>query len=109
LYDTKSEITAAKNHLVQTQRTLSEQIKQLGPIKLEIEKKELEKGSLQKEIQQVSANVNDLTVRFTEKKTNLNRMEEVIPETQRDKYTDWAVLGFMGGFTIMMILDVALG
>ncbi|MFC4873036.1 ZIP family metal transporter [Negadavirga shengliensis] len=36
-------------------------------------------------------------------------VEEVIPETQRDKYTDWAVLGFMGGFTIMMILDVALG
>lgn len=36
-------------------------------------------------------------------------VEEVIPETQRDKYTDLAVLGFMGGFTIMMILDVALG
>ncbi|AFL82740.1 putative divalent heavy-metal cations transporter [Belliella baltica DSM 15883] len=36
-------------------------------------------------------------------------VEEVIPETQRDKYTDLAVLGFMAGFTIMMILDVALG
>lgn len=36
-------------------------------------------------------------------------VEEVIPETQRDKYTDLAVLGFMGGFTVMMILDVALG
>jgi zinc transporter, ZIP family len=36
-------------------------------------------------------------------------VEEVIPETQRDKYTDLAVLGFMLGFTIMMILDVALG
>lgn len=36
-------------------------------------------------------------------------VEEVIPETQRDKYTDLAVLGFMGGFTLMMILDVALG
>lgn len=35
-------------------------------------------------------------------------VEEVIPETQRDKYTDLAVLGFMLGFTIMMILDVAL-
>jgi ZIP family zinc transporter len=36
-------------------------------------------------------------------------VEEVIPETQRDKYTDVAVMGFMGGFVIMMILDVALG
>jgi ZIP family zinc transporter len=36
-------------------------------------------------------------------------VEEVIPETQRDKYTDLAVIGFMIGFTVMMILDVALG
>lgn len=36
-------------------------------------------------------------------------VEEVIPETQRDKYTDLAVLGFMVGFTLMMILDVSLG
>lgn len=36
-------------------------------------------------------------------------VEEVIPETQRDKYTDVATLGFMGGFIIMMCLDVALG
>lgn len=36
-------------------------------------------------------------------------VEEVIPETQRDRYTDIAVLGFIGGFLVMMILDVALG
>jgi ZIP family zinc transporter len=36
-------------------------------------------------------------------------VEEVIPETQRDKYTDRSVLGFIGGFVLMMILDVALG
>ena len=36
-------------------------------------------------------------------------VEEVIPETQRDKYTDVATLGFIGGFIIMMTLDVALG
>jgi ZIP family zinc transporter len=35
-------------------------------------------------------------------------VEEVIPETQRDKYTDVAVMGFIGGFLVMMILDVAL-
>ena len=36
-------------------------------------------------------------------------VEEVIPETQRDKYTDIATLGFIGGFIIMMMLDVGLG
>ncbi len=36
-------------------------------------------------------------------------VEEVIPETQRDKFTDVSVLGFIGGFLVMMILDVALG
>jgi len=36
-------------------------------------------------------------------------VEEVIPETQKDKYTDVAVLGLMAGFLVMMILDVALG
>ncbi len=36
-------------------------------------------------------------------------VEEVIPETQRDKYTDRSVLAFIGGFLVMMILDVALG
>jgi len=36
-------------------------------------------------------------------------VEEVIPETQLDKYTDIATLGFIGGFVVMMTLDVALG
>lgn len=36
-------------------------------------------------------------------------VEEVVPETQRDKYTDVATLGFIGGFIVMMVLDVALG
>lgn len=36
-------------------------------------------------------------------------VEEVIPETQQDKYTDIATLGFIGGFIVMMVLDVALG
>jgi zinc transporter, ZIP family len=35
-------------------------------------------------------------------------VEEVIPETQRDKYTDIATLGFLVGFMVMMSLDVAL-
>lgn len=36
-------------------------------------------------------------------------VEEVIPETQRDKNTDLAVLGLIGGFVLMMVLDVAFG
>jgi ZIP family zinc transporter len=33
----------------------------------------------------------------------------VVPETQQDKFTDVATLGFIGGFLIMMMLDVGLG
>lgn len=36
-------------------------------------------------------------------------VEEVIPETQQDKNTDIATLGFIAGFIVMMTLDVALG
>ncbi|NNC84142.1 MAG: ZIP family metal transporter [Flavobacteriales bacterium] len=36
-------------------------------------------------------------------------IEEVVPETQRDAYTDIATLGFIGGFIVMMLLDVGLG
>ena len=36
-------------------------------------------------------------------------IEEVVPETQQDRYTDTATLGFIGGFIVMMVLDVALG
>jgi len=36
-------------------------------------------------------------------------IEEVIPETQLDKYADTSTLGFIAGFIVMMILDVALG
>jgi ZIP family zinc transporter len=36
-------------------------------------------------------------------------VEELIPESQLDKNTDVATLGAMGGFAVMMTLDVALG
>ncbi|MEE8450917.1 MAG: ZIP family metal transporter [Thermoguttaceae bacterium] len=36
-------------------------------------------------------------------------VEELIPESQRNGYSDFATLGAMGGFAIMMALDVALG
>ena len=36
-------------------------------------------------------------------------VEELIPESQRNGFSDFATLGALGGFTIMMTLDVALG
>ena len=36
-------------------------------------------------------------------------VEELIPESQQAKNTDTATLGAIGGFTLMMTLDVALG
>ena len=36
-------------------------------------------------------------------------VEEVIPEAQQNKGSDIATLGFIGGFIVMMTLDVALG
>jgi ZIP family zinc transporter len=36
-------------------------------------------------------------------------IEEVVPETQLDRSTDLATLGFIGGFLVMMMLDVGLG
>ncbi len=36
-------------------------------------------------------------------------IEEVIPESQREKNTDISTIGFLIGFTVMMTLDVALG
>lgn len=36
-------------------------------------------------------------------------IEEVIPETQQEKHSDIPILGFILGFVVMMVLDVALG
>lgn len=36
-------------------------------------------------------------------------VEEVVPESQQSDYTDISTLGFIGGFMIMMTLDVGLG
>lgn len=36
-------------------------------------------------------------------------IEEVVPETQQGDNSDIATLGFIGGFIVMMMLDVALG
>ena len=36
-------------------------------------------------------------------------VEELVPESQASNYTDLSTLCFLGGFVIMMILDVSLG
>ncbi len=36
-------------------------------------------------------------------------VEELIPESQTGKHSNWATISFVVGFLIMMILDVALG
>jgi ZIP family zinc transporter len=36
-------------------------------------------------------------------------VEQLVPESQRNGNTDFATMGAMLGFTIMMTLDVALG
>lgn len=36
-------------------------------------------------------------------------IEEVVPESQRDKFTDFSTMGFILGFIVMMTLDVGLG
>lgn len=36
-------------------------------------------------------------------------VEELVPQSQNGVHTDLATLGTMGGFTVMMVLDVALG
>ncbi len=85
LHPAKVEAITAKNHLVQLQSKLTEQIKRLEELKGEIDKNESEKAALQNAIQQFTSMVNDLTVEFTEKKTNLTRMMNVIPENLRSE------------------------
>ncbi|MDX1567234.1 MAG: ZIP family metal transporter [Longimicrobiales bacterium] len=36
-------------------------------------------------------------------------VEELVPESQAEKHSDWPTVGAMAGFAVMMMLDVALG
>jgi exonuclease SbcC len=55
----------------------------LDQINHELEKSDTDKTALQSAIQQFAAQVSELTVQFTEKRTNLTRMMKVIPENLR--------------------------
>lgn len=85
LHDVKAAVSTAKNRLVESQRTLLEQNKQLETVKRDLEKLETEKVALQKAIQQHAVEVSDLMVHFTEKKANLDRLNKVIPESLRSE------------------------
>lgn len=79
----KFEVSSAKNSLIQTQKTLAEQLKQLEQVKNELTGKENDRTALQKMLQQLSVEVTNFTVQYTEKYTHLARMKKVIPENLR--------------------------
>lgn len=79
----KAEALGAKNRLELKQKMLLEQGKLLAVAKKEIERKEAEKESLQKNLQKFIFEVNEKTAQFAEKKTILSRMINVIPENLR--------------------------
>jgi DNA repair protein SbcC/Rad50 len=83
LHVIKTEVLSAKDQLQKTQKTLADQIKLLDKIRSELEKSESDKAALQMAIQKFTGDVNELTVIFTEKNTNLKRMMHVIPEDIR--------------------------
>ena len=83
LFDVKLEVTSARNNLAKDQSHLADQIQKFDQIKKKIEKKEAEKLDLQKSAQAAVDKVTELTIQFTEKKTNLDRMLMVIPENLR--------------------------
>ncbi|WHY02909.1 SMC family ATPase [Neobacillus sp. DY30] len=83
LHAIKTGILVNKLDLQNAQKSLNEQIKLLDQINKHLEKSDSEKTSLKSAIQQLSAHVNELTVQFTEKNTNLTRMMKSIPENLR--------------------------
>ncbi|MDR4946818.1 SMC family ATPase [Neobacillus cucumis] len=85
LLNVKTEAASAMNELVQQQKKLQEQIQNLERFKTEIDSRENERGVFQNGIEQLRAMVNDLTVQFTKKETDLSRMMKVIPENLRSE------------------------
>ncbi|MBU8916927.1 SMC family ATPase [Bacillus sp. FJAT-29953] len=83
----KSELTAEKNSLQETQQKLAEKMNKLDLVKRELENQELEKQKLQKAIQLLGQEVSELTIQYTEKKTILTRMMNTIPENLRSEST----------------------
>jgi len=81
----KSEMETEKNSSVQQQSRLAAQIQEMDVVKKKIENKESERQALLKSIQEQSTYAAELTIQYTEKKTNLSRMMNAIPENIRSE------------------------
>lgn len=85
LQEIKLEVLAAREKLLRSQKQLSNQLQELDHLSAEMASMEKEKGSLQLAVQQFNLKLTELTIQFTEKKTNLTRMMNLIPEHLRSE------------------------
>ncbi|AIE59786.1 SbcC/MukB-like Walker B domain-containing protein [Bacillus methanolicus] len=81
----KQSIESERKNLTESQLRLKEQKQKLEQIIAELEQCEEKKANIQTEIQELSAKVHELTIQFTEKKTNLSRLMESIPDHLRSE------------------------
>ncbi|WP_040209628.1 AAA family ATPase [Neobacillus jeddahensis] len=86
LAQAKIEAMTVKNNLGEFQRQLAEESKLYEDVMRKIDNCESEKGALQNAIHQVTVMVNEITVQFTEKRTTLTRMMNVIPKNLRSEH-----------------------
>ena len=66
-------------------------------------------GQLSAIVEPIAAVVGAYAVAFAAGAMIFVVVEEVVPETQQGNHTDIATMGFIGGFILMMTLDVGLG
>lgn len=76
-------VSASKTELEQSQLRLQVKNKQLDKLQEELDGLAVKRTQLQNIIQQVSEEVTNFTIQFTEKRTDLTRMTERIPESLR--------------------------
>ncbi|MDE3838677.1 ATP-dependent dsDNA exonuclease [Bacillus methanolicus] len=81
----KVSFESERKKLTESQLRLKEQQHKLVLIIAELEQCEEKKAKIQTEIQRLSSKVHELTIQFTEKKTNLARLLESIPEHLRSE------------------------
>ncbi|MCM3764248.1 SMC family ATPase [Neobacillus niacini] len=79
----KGDVKAKRAGLMQVQSNLEQQIRLFDRVIQQLADMETEKYNLQNQSQQAAAEATELTIQFTEKKTNLTRMMNAIPENLR--------------------------
>ena len=83
LKEEKEQLTALISDIEREQARLQQQLKQLDKVKAELSSMDDMKTELQQSIPNLSEKVTELTVQYTEKRTDLLRMKEQIPERLR--------------------------